>query len=87
VTTLYPQQMRRIADMLDALNKIDGPSVPETEGITLMLKNGIPVVDEHGHVYGYLGDEVGGSWCFWPGPENPYKVKLPVPEMAQGAGQ
>jgi hypothetical protein len=75
-TTLYPNQMRRIADMCDALNKIDGENVPETEGITLMLRNGIPVVDESGDVYGHLGDEVGGSWCFWPGSENPYDKRM-----------
>lgn len=69
---LYPDQLRRIANLCDGLDKIDGVSVPETSGVTLQFQQGIKVVDEHGDVYGYLGDEVGGSWAFFPQRENPY---------------
>jgi hypothetical protein len=64
--------MRRIADICDAFDKIDGVEVAETGGVTLCLQNGIAVKDEHGDVYGWLGDEIGGAWSFWPQKENPY---------------
>ena len=72
----YPDQLRRIADMCEALDKVDGANVPETSGITMGFKNGIPVIDtEHGDVYGYLADEVGGSWSFYATKDNPYEKR------------
>lgn len=59
---LYPDQLRRIAAMCEALNKIDDEDPPETQ---LMFEQGIPVIDEHGTTYGYLRDEIGGSWSFF----------------------
>jgi hypothetical protein len=70
---LYPEQLRRMADICEALDKIDGADIPDSAGVTLGLKQGIPIVDEYGEVYGYVGDEVGGSWSVWIQKENPYK--------------
>lgn len=64
---LYPEQLRRLAEMCEALNQIDGESVPETAGVTLAFQNRIKVVDEYGTVYGYLSDEIGGAWSAFVG--------------------
>lgn len=63
---LYPEQLKRIGDLCEALNKIDGDDVPESGGVTIGLQQKIRVVDEHGTVYGYLSDEIGGAWSFLP---------------------
>jgi hypothetical protein len=67
---LYPEQLRRIANFCAGLNEVDPPDAPETAGVTLMLRNGIAVIDEDGNVYGYLADEIGGAWAFWPAKDN-----------------
>jgi len=69
----FPDQLRRIADICEGINAVDGLDAPETNGVTLMLKNGLAIVDEHGDVYGYLGDEIGGLWGFSPGTKNPWE--------------
>ena len=64
---LYPDQLRRIADLCEGLDKIDGVYSPETAGVVLGFKNGIPIVDiEHGVVYGFVRNMVDGSWAFLP---------------------
>lgn len=62
----YPGQLRRIAEICEGLNPIDGEDVRETEAVTLGLQQRIKVVDEHGDVWGTLSDEIGGSWSFTP---------------------
>lgn len=68
---LYPEQLRQIADMCEALDKIDGVGSGP-----LRFKQGIQITDEYGEVFGYLGDEIGGVWGFWPGTKNPYDKVL-----------
>ncbi len=63
---LYPEQLRRIADMCEAMNKIDGIDVPEHGGVTIGFQQNIKVVDEHGDLFGHLSDEIGGAWAFTP---------------------
>ena len=63
--SLYPEQLRRIADLCEVLNKVDDvpPQSPD-----LVLQQRIAVVDAMApeDVYGYLVDEVGGAWSFEP---------------------
>jgi len=60
----YPEQMRRIADLCEALNKVDGPDA----GDTVVFAQRLPVVhpDEPNVILGYLIDEIGGAWSFEP---------------------
>lgn len=58
----YPEQLRQIAAMCDALDKAD--SAFSGEGMSLMLAQGIEVWTEDGVVVGHLRDEVGGAWSF-----------------------
>jgi hypothetical protein len=61
----YPEQLRRIAAMCEALNEIDGALAPDTGGMTLQFRP-IIVIDENDTEYGKLADEIGGAWSFFP---------------------
>lgn len=60
-TPLYPEKLRQIADYIDALGKVE-----DRGGDPVFPQNGIPVTDNDGTVYGYLFDDIGGEWCFYP---------------------
>jgi nucleosome binding factor SPN SPT16 subunit len=58
----YPDQLRSIAKLIEALNVLDR----EAEG-SVTLVNRIAVVDsESDETLGYLVDEIGGAWSFLP---------------------
>lgn len=61
---LYPDQLRNIADLIEALNVVDqSPERDITQGV--MLGSGIKVLDSDGaSTLGYLVDEIGGAWSF-----------------------
>lgn len=64
----YPDQLRRIAAICEALDKADGL---EAEGEWAMLDNRIKVVHPHEPDFplGYLVDEDGLGWSFEPAKE------------------
>jgi transcription elongation GreA/GreB family factor len=61
----YPEQLRRIAEMCEALNKIDGEDTP-ADGVVLASRIEVHHPDDQKEVLGYLVDEVGGAWSFEP---------------------
>lgn len=54
---LYPEQMKALAAMCEALNAVDERAV--------QFKR-IEVQDEHGQSLGYLVDEAGGAFSWAP---------------------
>lgn len=54
---LYPEQLRDIAALCEALNAVDNSN-------PVMRLGDIPVNDEAGVRVGWLVDEVGGAWAF-----------------------
>lgn len=60
--SIYPEQLRGIAKLCEALNAAD-------EFLTadhLTVESGIKLVDDDGVLYGELVDEIGGVWSFEP---------------------
>lgn len=60
---LYPQQLAKIAKIIDGLDKMEDDLGIDGDW-PVMLKQHIPVVDGEGSVLGYLVDEIGGAWSF-----------------------
>lgn len=63
----YPEQLRQIAAMCEALNNVDKSSGVSAGNLT--IKNRIPVIDNEDDAetpLGYLIDEIGGAWSFEP---------------------
>lgn len=62
---LYPEQLRQIAALCEALDKIEQV---DGENSTLVLQQRIAVVEaqQPADVYGHLVDEIGGAWSFAP---------------------
>lgn len=58
----YPEQLEAIVNILKGLNEIS----KSNEGNSYMLQNHIKLVDSDGFVLGTFGDEIGGSWSFFP---------------------
>jgi hypothetical protein len=61
----YPDQLRGIAAMCEALNKADGLDSPDC-GVVFAQKLPLVHPDEPNVILGYLIDEIGGSWSFEP---------------------
>lgn len=62
----YPDQLRRIADILDAFDQIDGAEAPVSSGSTIGLPVAVALSDEHGQAFGRCVDEIGGAWSWYP---------------------
>lgn len=67
----YPEQLRWLADLCEALNafeKVDGE-----KDTHMMLQQGIKIVDPQNpdFVFGTLVDEIGGEWSFLPAKPTP----------------
>lgn len=61
----YPEQLRQLAAMCDAMNKADSDDIAPSVGMAFML-DPVTVRAEEGTVVGVLRDEIGGAWSFTP---------------------
>ena len=57
---IFPNELRRLADLCDGLNKLDGAGSPDC----VKFAAGLTVTDRDGDTRGQLRDNVGGAWCF-----------------------
>lgn len=57
------EHLEQLQEIIKALNSID-VDTPREPGMSLMLGNKLPLVNDENDLYGFVSDEVGGSWSF-----------------------
>jgi hypothetical protein len=65
---LYTEQLTKIAQIIDGLNKIEGEVGYDSDspGMNAMLPYKIPIVNDDEELLGFAVDEIGGVYSFLP---------------------
>ncbi len=62
----YPEQLRRIAVMCEALDRIDSPQAEGSDAVLHIESIEVIHPEAPDQILGTLVDEIGGGWSFRP---------------------